>query len=297
MNHVDKFRPVSASRSFISTVSMLIKSRQTFMLVGTGLAGYVCQHVSPFNWPKLAGLAGSLFLAISGATILNMVFDRDIDRQMERTRRRPLAAGQLDTHTAFILGLATMMVGLAWALTLSLVYALIVLMGICFDLVVYTIWLKRRSAWSIIWGGIAGGMPILAGTTLSSSRVDLPGVILALAIVCWIPGHNLTLNMLHPDDYLKAEIPTILGTIGCNVSRFLVLCSGLSTAILLSTAAFLLHAPLLVNFLIGFCGSVLAGLAVYLQVNPGRKMIYLLYKANSFYMMVVMILIGFIGLA
>jgi protoheme IX farnesyltransferase len=82
----------------------LIKSRQTFMLTLTGAAGYLCQLRSPLDWWIFSGLLGSLFITISGCTVLNMVFDRDLDRKMTRTSQRPLAARQANTGAAAFLG-------------------------------------------------------------------------------------------------------------------------------------------------------------------------------------------------
>ena len=76
--------------------------------------------------------------------------------------------------------------------------------GLFFDVVVYTIWLKRRSAWSIVWGGVSGGMPVLAGRALGLGRIDEVGILLALAVLFWVPTHILTFNLRYYDDYQQA---------------------------------------------------------------------------------------------
>ena len=83
---------ISTAQSLKDRYWSLVKSRQTFLLTLTGVAGYVCQRTAPMDWVRFAGLVGSLLLSIGGCTVLNMVFDRDIDQIMVRTRRRPLAA-------------------------------------------------------------------------------------------------------------------------------------------------------------------------------------------------------------
>ena len=75
---------------------------------------------------------------------------------------------------------------------------MIVLAGLFFDVVIYTIWLKRRTPYSIIVGGLAGGMPALAGRTLGTGRVDLLGLLLALAVLLWIPTHIVTFGVRYP---------------------------------------------------------------------------------------------------
>ncbi|MGE5124399.1 MAG: protoheme IX farnesyltransferase, partial [Acidobacteriaceae bacterium] len=171
----------------------LIKSSQTVMLTITGLAGFLCQPALPVDLFRFAGLAGSLVVTISGCTVLNMLFDRDIDRQMSRTRWRPLATGQVHPQAALWLGTALITLGFLWSAILSPLYFALILAGAGLNVLVYTLWLKRRSAWSILLGGIAGGMPILAGHTLAIGRLDTLGFLLALAVVMWIPSHNLTL--------------------------------------------------------------------------------------------------------
>ena len=146
----------------------LIKSLQTGLLLVTGLAGYMSARCPVIAWQTMVGLTGSLFLAISGSTVLNMVYDRDIDLCMGRTCLRPLPPGRVSVREAVALGILLSVAGVAWALALSPLYGLVVFAGLFCDVVVYTLWLKRRTAWSIVWGGIAGGMPILAGRVLGT---------------------------------------------------------------------------------------------------------------------------------
>ena len=90
------------------------------------------------------------------------------------------------------------------------IYGAIVFAGLFFDVVVYTIWLKRRTPYSIIIGGLAGGMPVLAGRTLAVGQIDTVGVMLALGVLFWIPTHIMTFSMRHFDDYRtagRADLP------------------------------------------------------------------------------------------
>jgi UbiA prenyltransferase family len=89
----------------------LIKGRQTFMLTLTGVAGYLCQRPFPLDWVRFVSMAGSLLITISGCTILNMVFDRDLDREMTRTRGRPSAAEQFDARRTAYWGGALIALG------------------------------------------------------------------------------------------------------------------------------------------------------------------------------------------
>jgi len=188
--------------------SPLTKSLQTGLLLSTGLAGYMSARCPVMYWHTFLGLGVSLFMAIAGSTILNMWYDRDIDAVMNRTHHRPLADGRVSPAAALRLGLVLAALGISLAVAMSPLYGLVVFAGLFFDFVVYTIWLKRRTCWSIVWGGVAGGMPILAGRVLGLGTVDGVGILLALAVLFWIPTHILTFSMRYFPDYQAAKIPT-----------------------------------------------------------------------------------------
>lgn len=289
-------RLISTANLLIDHYWSLIKSRQTFLLTLTGIAGYLCQPPSTPDWLRFSGLSGSLLVTISGCTVLNMLFDRDIDRKMLRTSRRPLAAGLVSTRTAAYLGVVLIALGLLWAATLSMLYFVIILAGAGLNVLVYTLWLKRRSAWSILWGAIAGGMPILAGRVLATGRIDTLGLLLALVIVCWIPSHNLTLGTLYSVDYLNAGVPTFLSVYGEAATRFTVTISSLLAALVMMAACARLDLPVLVFVFLLAASIGLVGLAFYAWVKPSQKLIGILYKYSSLYMLVSMLLLALSGM-
>jgi len=97
--------------------------------------------------------------------------------------------------------------------------------------VIYTLWLKRRTAWSIVWGGISGAMPILAGRVLATGHIDLVGILLALAILFWIPTHTLTFSIKFREDYSNAGIPTFPSTYGETFTRATIAISSVLAAL------------------------------------------------------------------
>lgn len=270
----------------------VIKFRQTILLACTGVAGYLGRRLSSLGWHDFIGLTASLLLSISGATALNMVYDRDLDRKMTRTRQRPLAAGHLDALPVSLIGTLCIVLGLGWALTLSPLYGLVVFLGVFLDVVVYTIWLKRRTAWSIILGGLAGGMPVLAGSVLASGKVELTGILLALSIVSWIPSHNLTLNLLYKDDFLNAGIPTFLARSNPGSIRIAIMLSNLLTICLMALVLFLLGSrSIYLATFIAF-SMIQVSLSIWLIIKPGVKSTRVLYKATSLYMLLVIVLVA-----
>src|SRR5512143_2890971 len=114
----------------------LIKSIQTGLLLSTGIAGYLSSR-PPFSLFHLLGLSLSLFLAISGSTIMNMWYDRDIDARMKRTHMRPAASGQLDQREIFIVGMTISILGIGLAFVIAPLYGLVVCAGWFFDVIVY----------------------------------------------------------------------------------------------------------------------------------------------------------------
>jgi len=269
----------------------LIKSLQTGLLLLTGLAGYMSARCPVITWRTLLALTGSLFLAISGSTVLNMVSDRDIDAKMKRTCNRPLPLGQVSVTEAFVLGAGLSVLGVGWAFTLSPLYGTVVFAGFFFDIVIYTIWLKRRTAWSIVWGGIAGGMPILAGRVLGFGQIDWVGLLLSMAVLLWIPTHILTFNLRHKADYRRSGVPTFPSVYGDRVTHLAIALSSVIASVAMGIAAYgigmtLGYLRVLIVLSIG-----LFFLAVSSVVRPSMKLNFSLFKFASIYMLSSMLLV------
>ena len=270
----------------------LIKSLQTALLLITGLAGFMSSRCPWLNLSTTLSVAGSLFLAISGSTVLNMWYDRDIDAKMERTRKRPLSSGDVPPGEALILGLVLSVLGVGWALSMDLLYGAIVFAGLFFDVVIYTIWLKRRTAWSIVWGGLAGGMPVLAGRALGIGYIDWVGIMLALAVLFWIPTHILTFSLRYREDYERAGIPTFPSTYGADTTRRLIALSSVLASIAMALGA--LGAGMTVGYmrLIIVLSAGLLALAAGTFIRPSDRLNFGLFKYASLYMLTIMLLLA-----
>jgi heme o synthase len=274
----------------------LIKSLQTALLLTTGLAGYMSARCPVTHWTTLLGLAGSLFLSISGSTVLNMWYDRDIDRQMKRTCKRPLAAGMIGQNKALGLGLGLSIMGIGWAMLLQPLYGVIVFAGLFFDVVVYTIWLKRRTCWSILWGGLSGGMPILAGRALALGVIDWIGVMLALSVLFWIPTHILTFSLKHRTDYATAGIPTFPSTYGVQFTRATIVVSCILVALSIGLAAYGVGMTWGYLRMLIVLSAGLLTLAAGSILRPSERANFGLFKFASLYMLSSMLLIVMYGL-
>ena len=286
----------SILKSKIRDYWSLIKSLQTFLLLFTGLAGYMSARCPVLTFPTLLGLGGSLFLTISGSTVLNMVYAQDLDSCMLRTARRPLPSRRLPRGEALGLGLCMTILGLLWAIRLSPLYAFVVLTGMLLDILVYTIWLKRRTPWSILWGGLAGGMPVLAGRVLGLGSVDWVGLALASTVLLWIPIHIMTFHIRHQDDYRLASIPTFPSEYGERVTRLIIAGSSVGAALTAGAAAYGVGMTWgYLRVLIVLSGGMLF-LAIFSILRPSNKVNFGLFKYASVYLLSSMALLLIEGL-
>jgi protoheme IX farnesyltransferase len=273
----------------------LIKSLQTGLLLATGIAGYLSSR-PPFDLSLLLGLIFSLFLAISGSTIMNMWYDRDIDAIMKRTHKRPAASGQLDPREVFLAGMTISILGIGAAFLIDALYGLVVFAGWFFDVIVYTVWLKRRTCWSILWGGISGAMPILSGRALAVGEIELVGLLLALSVLFWIPTHTLTYSMKFRGDYKNACIPTFPETYGERFTRMTIAVSSILAAVAIGWASMLIGLSAGLLSLIAVLTAVMLVLAfATLHIHTDR-MNFMLFRYASLYMLSAMIILSIQGL-
>lgn len=149
-------------------------------------------------------------LSAASANVFNSVYDRDIDEQMRRTRRRPMVRAQVSQAHAYafgvVLGVAAFL--MLW-LGANLLSAVLSLVANLYYVVVYTMLLKRRTWQNIIWGGVAGCFPPLIGWTAVTGSIAWPPVILFLIVFFWTPPHTWALGLRYREDYARADVPML----------------------------------------------------------------------------------------
>jgi protoheme IX farnesyltransferase len=149
-------------------------------------------------------------LAAGSANALNCYFDRDIDERMRRTRRRPLPAHTVSPRAAVTFGAVLGVVATVWlGLTVNWLSACLALGANAFYVVVYTLWLKRRTWQNTVWGGIAGCFPTLIGWTAVTGRLDWAPVVLFAVVFLWTPPHTWALALRYREDYAAAGVPML----------------------------------------------------------------------------------------
>jgi protoheme IX farnesyltransferase len=199
--------PLASARDYLT----LTKPRIMSLLLVTGAAGMFvgAQGVPPLDLFVLAmtGLA----LACGGASALNHVLDRDIDKLMgSRTERRPVASGRVSPEQALEFGL--LLSALSFALlasTVNVLTAVLALVGNVFYVLVYTRWLKRTTPQNIVIGGAAGAVPPVVGYAAATGSLALPALWLFLIVFLWTPPHFWALALMIKNAYAAAGVPML----------------------------------------------------------------------------------------
>ena len=163
----------------------------------------------PGTWLVAATLVGGS-LGAGAANALNCWWDRDIDVLMARTSRRPLATAAVPASHALIEGLVLAVAAAVWlTLLVDPLAAAVVVAAVVHYVVVYTMWLKRRTAANVFWGGLAGAAPVLTGWAAVTGTLALPAWLLFAVVFLWQPPHTWALASKFADDYARAGVPML----------------------------------------------------------------------------------------
>jgi protoheme IX farnesyltransferase len=197
----------------------LTKPRVMTLVVFTGLCAMLA---APVHVHPVIGFTAILCIALgAGASgALNQWYESDIDAVMKRTAGRPLPAGRMDRQAAlhFSVGLAAFSV-LLMGLAVNLLSAVILTGSILFYVLIYTVWLKRRTPQNIVIGGAAGAFPPLIGWAAATGRVDLLPVLMFGLVFLWTPPHFWALGLFVRTDYAAAGVPMMPVVAGTRATR------------------------------------------------------------------------------
>ena len=197
----------------------LTKPRVMSLVVFTGLAGLLA---APVPIHPILGFTAVLCIALGAgaAGALNQWYEADLDAKMKRTAGRPLPAGRMDRQTAlhFGVGLGVFSVVLM-GLAANMLAAAILAVSILFYVLVYTVWLKRRTAQNIVIGGAAGAFPPLIGWAAATGDVSALPLLLFALIFLWTPPHFWALSLFVRSDYAAAGVPMLPVVAGLPATR------------------------------------------------------------------------------
>jgi protoheme IX farnesyltransferase len=200
------------------------------LVVFTALCGLLAAPVMP---PLVIGFTAILCIALGAgaAGALNQWYEADLDAKMKRTMNRPLPSGRLDRQTAlhFGVGLAFFSV-ILMELATNWIAAVLLAGSILFYVLIYTVWLKRRTAQNIVIGGAAGAFPPLIGWVAATGHVDALPVLLFAIIFLWTPPHFWALSLFVRSDYAAANVPMMPVVAGIAATRRQILAYSLIMA-------------------------------------------------------------------
>jgi protoheme IX farnesyltransferase len=260
------------------------------LLLVTTIAGLVTGYrgLPPLPlilWTLLGGA-----LAAGGSSALNQYIDRELDKHMQRTSQRPLAAARLTgaEGLAFGLGLCIasyyIMAGLV-----NLLAAILSLAGIFYYVLIYSIWLKKATVQNIVIGGGAGAIPPMVGWAAATGQLPLAAWLLFAIIFMWTPPHFWALAIVRKKDYERAGVPMLPVVRGEEETRrqillYTVLLVGIS---LLLPALHLAGSIYLFSALILGAGLLYAAWRVWRV--PGNKAAFFMYRWSSLYLLFIFI--------
>ena len=179
------------------------------LLISTIPAMVLAERGLPSLGTTIATLLGGT-LAAGSANAFNQVIEKDLDKLMQRTKRRPLVEKHLTSAESLIFATVIGIFSLTifWIFTTPLA-TFLTLVAITYYVFVYTILLKRRTSQNIVWGGAAGCMPVLIGWAAITNSITLSGILFFLVIFFWTPPHFWALAIKYKDDYERAKIPML----------------------------------------------------------------------------------------
>ena len=179
------------------------------LLITTIPAMFAAQRDVPPLMLVLATLVGGT-LAAGSANALNCVVDADIDALMRRTRSRPLARHTVTPRAALIFGVILgVLAAVELWLTTTWQASVLAVVAILFYVFVYSMWLKRRTSQNIVWGGLAGCMPVVIGWSAVTGTIGWPAWVFFGVIFFWTPPHTWALSMRYREDYKAAGVPML----------------------------------------------------------------------------------------
>ena len=206
--------PVQAGRASVAdTVRAyvaLTKPRIIELLIITTIpVMFLAKGGVPNLWTVVAVTLGG-YLSAGSANALNCWVDRDIDTEMRRTRRRPLAMHTVTPNAAVVFGLTLGVLSTLWlGFAVNWLSSMLALAANVFYVVVYSMILKRRTSQNIVWGGAAGCFPTVIGWTAVTDHLGWPPAVLFLVVFMWTPPHFWALAMRYREDYAAANVPML----------------------------------------------------------------------------------------
>ena len=269
------------ARDFLTLTKPIV----VVLLLVTTYAGMV---VGGKAWPSLDLTVWTLlggFMAAGGSSALNQYIDRDLDRHMQRTSKRPLAAGRMTPAEGLAFGLTLSVLSFyIYAGFVNLLAAFLALAGILYYVVVYSILLKKATVQNIVIGGGAGAIPPLVGWAAATGSLNIPALFLFAIVFMWTPPHFWALAIVRKKDYARAGVPMLPVVRGERETRWQILVYTLElVAVTLLLPVFKITGAIyLVSALV--LGIWLVHTAWQVWRKSGNRIAWKMYRYSSMYL-------------
>lgn len=246
--------------------------------------------ISPFHL-LFIGICGCL--ASMGSSALNHYFDRDIDKIMSRTVKRPIPAGRLEPKNVLIYGIVLCASSVIISfLTLNVMAMAMIALGIFFYVFIYTLWLKRSNVSNIVVGGFAGSAASMAGWATTTGSMDILGFLIGWLVFLWTPPHFWSFAIKSREEYASVNVPMLPVLIGNEKTAGYIF---VNTAILLpySLSLYLLGLGVLYFITAAISGSLMLIYHYKLTKDPTPDFAWKAYKITAPYLVVIFISLAF----
>jgi protoheme IX farnesyltransferase len=269
LQHVNATKPALA---WVREVLSVFKLRIGFMIMSTALVGLAIVPGPRIELWKVITLALTVFVSSASAGAFNQYYEFESDRLMARTCGRAFATGNLPHSRLWLVLIAVLLVGAVTvaAIYLNLVTAFFVFLGAFFYAVIYTVWLKRRTAWNIVVGGLAGSFAVLAGAAAVDPVIGPLPYLLATVLFLWTPPHFWSLAIAHQAQYAAAGVPMLPVVVGVPRAAQIVWLSTVALTLMALMPVFFGAGPLyMAGALLG--GGYFAWRSYQLSLVPSRQ--------------------------
>ena len=282
--------------NLFSKINNLVKIEIAFLVDLVALGGFFSLST---NWSHLFYLVPLLIagtFASFSAALFNNVYDIDIDGEMKRVSSRRGTIRE-NRRKYSIIALIMLVISITVSvLFLNIVSVIFILLGFASYVFLYTIFLKRRTDWNIVIGGVAGSLPALAGSAAFSGVISYGSLFIALLVFMWTPTHFWSLSIKYVDDYRKAEIPMLPVTQGVDRTIFWILVNTIILFIITIIPA-ILNFPVLGIFyrLISIPMALFILISVIILYNKRDERSYkMVFSISNFFLMFLLIAICFL---
>lgn len=207
----------------------LTKPHVWSLLVFTGSAAYLIASNGSSDMNFLI-MTIALIFGTAGANTVTGYFDLDIDQVMFRTMNRPLPRGDIPPHNALYFGLLFVILSLILSFYINLITFMLMGFGLFNNIIMYSVWTKRKTPWNILIGAPSGGMPTLIGFAAYNTVLTIDAWLLFLLVIIWTPLHIWSLALRYRDDYLRAGVPMLTSLLSVHEAIKVL---GISTLVLI----------------------------------------------------------------